>query len=187
MGGRGGGKSKPAPAPDNSAMIALIQSQMAQQAEQFAAAQKAALEAEERATKAQEEAALRAENVSASEKMQQSFTNAQSNLANLEARQQLEDAQAQETAAQQYAAAGAAATGGGYDINAAREEALKNLGAASGTLPSTAANRAAMAAGSNPAMTTAASQLANMGAGGSAQRQNVFTLPQAKNLTFGGS
>lgn len=185
MGGSKGGGAPPPP--DNSAMIALIQSQMAQQAQQFQAAQKAALEAEERATKAQEEAALRAENVSASEKMQQSFTNAQSNLANLEARQQLEDAQAQEAASQQYSAAGAAATGGGYDINAAREEALKNLGAAAGTLPSTAANRAAMARGSNPAMTTAASQIANAGAGGTAQRQNTFTLPQAKNLTFGGS
>jgi hypothetical protein len=168
-------------------MIALIQSQMAQQAQQFQSAQTAAQQAEERAKKAQEEAALRAENVSASERMQQSFTNAQSNLANLEARQQLEDAQAQEAASQQYAAAGAAATGGGYDINSAREDALKNLGAAAGTLPNTAANRLARGANTNPAMTTAASQLANMGAGGTAQRQNAFTLPQAKNLTFGGS
>ncbi len=185
MGGSGGGS--PPPPPDNSAMIALIQSQMAQQAQQFKAAQTAALEAEERATAAQKEAALRAENVGAEQKMQQSFVNAQSSLGNLEARQQLMDEQAKDAATQQYAAAGMAATGGGYDINAAREEALRNLGAASGTLPQTAANRVSSSQAMNPAATTAATTLANQQAGGTNQRANIFTLPQAKNLTFGGS
>ena len=186
MGGSKGGGGSPPPAPDNSAMIALIQAQMAQQAQQFKDAQKLALDAEERARVTQEEAALRAENVGAGQMMQQSFSNAQSNLANLEAQQQLQDQQSKDTAAQQYAAAGASATGGGYDINAAREQALKNLGAASGTLPSTVANQGSMYNARNPAMNTAAGY-ANMGAGGTSQRQNVFTLPQAKNLTFGGS
>lgn len=185
MGGSRGGGAPPPP-PDNSAMIALIQAQMAQQARQFKDAQNIALDAEERARVAQEEAALRAENVGAGQMMQQSFTNAQSNLANLEAQQQLQDQQSRDAASQQYAAAGASATGGGYDINAAREQALKNLGAAVGTLPSTVANQSAMYNSRNPAMNTAASY-ANTGAGGTSQSQNVFTLPQAKNLTFGGS
>lgn len=187
MGGRGGGGKKSSPPPqDNSSamMMAMIQQQMAQQAAMFQEQQRLAREAEERAEKAQKEAALRAENVAAEEKMAQSYTGAQSALDVMESQQKLQDEQALANAQQQYAAAGTAATGGGYDINRSREEALKNLGATSGTLPQTAANRAALAAG---AQTGVGAQSTNVGSGGTADRQNVFTLPAAKGLTFGGS
>jgi hypothetical protein len=99
--------------------------------------------------------------------------------------QSLEDTAAATKLRQEQEAAGAAATGGGFDVNAARNAALSNLGAAASTLPATAANLAANPAIVNPAMTTA--QSLNTGAGGGTQRTNVFTLPSTQNLTFGGA
>ena len=64
-------------------------------------------------------------------------------------------------------AAGAQATGAGaYNINAARQKALVDLGAMAGSLPATEANR---------------------GTGGTQQSSNIFALPSTTGLQFGGA
>jgi predicted nucleic acid-binding Zn ribbon protein len=173
--GGGGNITYKMPA-DNSA---AIMQQMMQQ--QIAAAREAAAAAE----RAQREAAIAAENRSAEQKMQQSTQSAADTLSRMQESQYLADQAALNRYKQEQEAAGTAATGGGFDINASRNAALANLGAASTTLPSTAANLAANPALINPALTTAESL--NTGTGGTTQRTNVFTLPNAEKLTFGGA
>jgi hypothetical protein len=173
--GGGGNITYSMPA-DNSA--AMMQQMMQQQ---IAAAKEAAAAA----AKAQREAAIAAEDRSAEQRMQQSTQSAADTLSRMQATQGLADQAALNRYKQEQEAAGMAATGGGFDINASRNAALANLGAASTTLPSTAANLAANPALINPALTTAESL--NTGTGGSTQKSNVFTLPNAQKLTFGGA
>ena len=173
--GGGGNITYSMPA-DNSAAIMQQMMQM-----QIQAAREAAAAAE----KAQREAAIAAEDRSAEQKMLQSTQGAADTLSRMQASQSLADQAALNRYKQEQEAAGMAATGGGFDINASRNAALANLGAASTTLPSTAANLAANPALINPALTTAESQ--NVGTGGTTQRTNVFTLPNAEKLTFGGA
>jgi hypothetical protein len=174
MGGsKGGGKP---PKQDNSMAMMMAMMQAQQQAAQQAAAE---------AARAQREAALAAENQAAEQRMTQSQQAAVDTLKRMESMQSLEDASKKTSYQKEQEAAGLSATGGGYDINAARNAALANLGAASTTLPATAANLAANPQLTNPAMTTAGSL--NQGSGGSSQRSNLFTLPNTKNLVFGGA
>ena len=172
----GGGQKAPKPQPDNSMAMMMAMMQM-----QIQAAREAAAAAE----KAQREAAIAADDRSAEQKMLQSTQSAADTLGRMQESQYLADQAALNKYKQEQEAAGTAATGGGFDINASRNAALANLGAASTTLPSTAANLAANPALINPALTTAESQ--NTGTGGTTQRTNVFTLPNAEKLTFGGA
>ena len=161
MGGSGGGKKKqqaPAPASqDNSgAIIAMMQQQQAAAAE------------------AQRQAVLESQRQAAHQQAAQGEALAQQSLMTGEALQKMKD----QTAVQEYSktaqAAGSAVTGGGYDINAANQAKLTNLGAASPMLPQTMAN----AAGStlpteNPALAR--------------QPNKQFNMPSMSGIQFGGS
>jgi hypothetical protein len=173
--GGGGNITYKMPADNSAAMMQQMMQMQIQAARDAAAA----------AEKAQREAAIAAENRSAEQRMQQSTQGAADALSRMNESQYLVDQAALNKYKQEQEAAGTAATGGGFDINASRNAALANLGAASTTLPSTAANLAANPALINPALTTAESQ--NVGTGGTTQKTNQFSLPQAKNLTFGGA
>ena len=191
MGGGGGGKKQSAPAPQHPQVIYMPAPQqqadnsMALMMEMMKQQQAAAAAAAAESARAAREATISAENRYSGERQLQSVQGASDTLARMSEMQKLSDAAALDKAQKENLAAGMAATGGGYDINAARNAALANLGAASTTLPSTAANLAANPSLVNPALTTAASQ--NTGTGGTTQRTNVFTLPSASQLTFGGA
>jgi hypothetical protein len=95
--------------------------------------------------------------------------------------QSIRDANAKLAAQQAQSAAGQQATGGGFDFNRSREEALANLGAAGGMLPTTAANIPATNI-VNPAL----AGLVNQGSQ-AAKRANMFSLPSSSDLKFGGA
>ena len=163
----GGGRQAPAPAPlqqGNNSDLLMMQMQMQQdQAEigrrQAEAAQQAALldaQKQQNATMARE----------GMQKAQQSLSGI--NAVNLTAQQN----------------AGTSVIGSAYDVNAARQGAMSNLGAASGVLPSASGNITSPAM-VNPALTTAGAT--NQGVGGTNQRVNQFATPSASGLTFGGA
>lgn len=168
FGGGGGSRSAPPPPPDNSMAIMAMMMQAQQQM---------AAEAAARAEKAQREAAIRAEDVAAENRVAQGERGASQALSRLEDIQGLEDQAKADEAKQLAESTGLAATGGGYDVNAAREEAMKNLGMSSSALPQTPFNLAASTKTYNPAATTA----------GQEKRQNLFQLPDTTGLIFGGS
>jgi len=176
MGGSKGGGGSPAPAPapvqDNSAMLAMIK----QMNDQALASQNAARKAQERSIyNSQVQAANQAGTQGSQQAMQQ--------LGLLDQSQQAADAAT--LASQQKAATGLAesATGGTYDINAARQAQLANLGAAASLLPKTQANQFATDPMSmNPANKTAGSVSANTGV----TSANQFTIPSTQGLRFGG-
>jgi hypothetical protein len=66
-------------------------------------------------------------------------------------------------------------TGAGFDVGAARQSSLQQMGA--GT----------MATPMQQGMGGAVSQAANAGAGGTQQRSNMFSVPNTTGLTFGGA
>ncbi len=180
----GGGVTYKMPADNSGAMMMQL---LKMQMEQASASQKAAEEASKRAAEEQKQSAIRAEDVAAAQRSTQSQTAASEALSRLNTQQQLTDEAAKKKLDDQYAAEGMAATGGGFDYNKSRQEALGNLGAASPFLSSTAANLAASPFSMNPAMTTVGN--INDGATGTDTRinRNVFSLPNTQGLTFGGS
>jgi len=175
MGGSGGGgNSAPAQAPaqDNSAMLAAIK----QMNDQAMAAQDAARRAQAQAIR---QSSIQAANQAGTQGSQQ----AMQQLGLLEQSQKVTDAA--NLAAQQKAATGLAesATGGTYDLNAARQAQLANLGSAAALLPKTQANQFATDPMSvNPANKTAGSVPANTGV----TSANQFTIPTTQGLKFGG-
>ena len=180
----GGGVTYKMPADNSGAMMMQL---LKMQMEQASASQKAAEEAAKRAAEEQKQAAIRAEDTAAAQRATQSQTAASEMLSRLNTQQQLTDDAQRKKLEDQYAAEGMAATGGGYDYNKARQEALGNLGAASPYLSATAYNLAASPYTTNPAMTTAGT--INDGTTGADTRinKNVFSLPNTQGLTFGGS
>ena len=168
----GGSMPKPPSPPDNSKVLL---EQMKMQREEAALARN-------QTDMAQRSAMIEAQNQQASTLAREGTQRAQQNASGMNAIKEAEDAYARQRSATEAQSAGSAVTGGAYDVNAARQGAMANLGAASGTLPSTGANmmNPTMV---NPAMTTAA----NLGAGGSNQRVNQFAVPSASGLTFGGA
>lgn len=169
----GGGPTISMPAPDNSAILALI-SQMENE-------QKAAREASE---KAQREAMTAAQDQAASlSKKQGEFTAAQ-DLSRLEQVGAMKDAAALQKQQEQMFASGSQATGGAYDPNSIAASRLANLGAASTTLRKSPANLAAGAAAQkNPALTTAASNPLNS----AYSSRSSFELPDTEGIKLGGS
>lgn len=128
------------------------------------------------AAEAQRQALIQSQIASGSMLQKQSETSALQGLAQEATMQRMHDAsalgaekQAETTAAQQ-------ATGGGFDVNAAQQEALANMGASRGMLPTTAANVAGIppATPVNPAM----AQLP--------KKANLFSLPKTSDIRFGG-
>ena len=168
----GGSMPKPPKPPDNS-MVMLEHMKM--QREEAARARR-------ETDLFQRNAMIEAQNQQASMLAREGSQRAQQSISGMNALKAAEDAAARQRSLLAAQGAGAAATGTGYDINAARAGALANLGAASGVLPSTGANvpNPTMV---NPAMTTA---MANQGAGGGTSRVNQFAVPSASGLTFGG-
>jgi hypothetical protein len=132
------------------------------------------------AAEAQRQALLQSQMAAGSQAEQMGESSAQQQLATMGSMQSIRDANARLAAQQAQAAAGQQATGGGFDFNRSREEALANLGAAGGMLPTTPTNIPATNI-VNPAL----SGLVNQG-GTAAKRANMFSLPSSSDLKFGG-
>jgi hypothetical protein len=147
----------------------FLSQMQAQQAAQAAAAQKA-----------QEEALKQSQITAGTQRQQQAEQAARQELATIGSMQSIRDANALLASQQAQATAGQQATGGGFDFNKSREEALANLGAAAGMLPSTYSN--APTTSVNPAL----AGLVNQGAGAAAKKANMFSLPSSSDLKFGG-
>jgi hypothetical protein len=129
---------------------------------------------------AQKQALIQSQITAGGQLEQQSEQAAQQDLATANSMQSIRDANALLAAQQAQAVAGQQATGGGFDFNQYQQEALSNLGAAGGLIPMTAAN--APATSVNPAL----ANLVNQGAGTSAKKANIFSLPSSSDLKFGG-
>jgi hypothetical protein len=132
------------------------------------------------AAEAQRQALLQSQMAAGAQAEQMGKSAAQQQLATMGSMQSIRDANALLAAQQAQATAGQQATGGGFDFNKSREEALANLGAAGGMLPSTYSN--APKTSVNPALTG----LVNQGAGAAAKKANMFSLPSSSDLKFGG-
>ena len=132
------------------------------------------------AAEAQRQALLQSQMAAGSQAEQMGESAAQQQLATMGSMQSIRDANALLAAQQAQATAGQQATGGGFDFNKSREEALANLGAASGMLPTTYSN--APTTSVNPAL----AGLVNQGAGAAAKKANMFSLPSSSDLKFGG-
>jgi hypothetical protein len=166
-------------------MLAMIAQQNAMQQQFMAQQAQAQREAAAAAKLAQDQTVYNTQSQAANQAGQTGMQTAQQQLGLQSQYQKAKDAAAIADAQRQSAAAGTAATGGGYDIKSAQKEQLSNLGAASGMLPATASNLAGgFSQYKNPAATTAASltQSANKGVTGS----NQFTLPDGTGLKYGG-
>lgn len=159
----------------------------AQQAENDRAikALQAKLDAEKKAAavaeaKRQKDAAIAAENQSAATAQNASVQRASGRLSAMNAAQMASDA----AAGQQYALANTSIgnVGGGFDINAARLQALSNVGGAGGGGAMSSAMPYMAPSNVAPAIVAAA----NLESGGRNVRSNRFNIP-ATNLTYGGS
>jgi hypothetical protein len=133
------------------------------------------------AAEAQKQALLQSQIAAGSQAEQTGESAARQQLATMGSMQSIRDANAKLAAQQAQSAAGQQATGGGFDFNRSREEALANLGAAGGMLPTTAANIPATNI-VNPAL----AGLVNQGSQ-AAKRANMFSLPSSSDLKFGGA
>jgi len=165
--------TQPMQSSSDQAMMAFLQQQNAQE--------QAAMLAQQQAQKQ----ALQAAQQSAAQQMgQQSAAQAQQQQEISNQMQQIKDQAALSSEQQREQAAGAAATGGGVDINAIKTAAIGNLGAAAGTLPNTQANYSIQGvAPVNPALTSAASASNPSGIFNSA---NKFNSPNMQGIKFGG-
>ena len=160
MGGRK--KSSPPPKPKPDPMIELMKDMQKQQAEQAKSA-----------AEAQRQALIQQQVIAGEQSQQMGEEAAQRQLSQFGSMQAIRDANALAAARQAQTFAGQQATGGGFDINRAREESLANLGAsvAGGMLPS------------RTPMTALPSTTTPQGA----RRANIFTLPSYSDIQFGGA
>lgn len=162
-GGGGGGKGKQKYDP----MLGFLSQMQSQQDAQAAAA-----------AEAQRQALIQSQIASGQQSQLQSEQAAKQDLATAGSMQSIRDANALLASQQAQATAGQQATGGGFDINAAQQEALANMGAAQGMLPTTAANVIPSTTPVNPVLSRFAGQ--------GAKKSNMFSLPQSSDLKFGG-
>jgi hypothetical protein len=153
----------------NEQAIRALQNQLAEQ-------QRQAAEAERRR---QREAAIAAENESAANLQNASIKRASDRLSSLNTAQLAADT----AAGNQYSLAmqGVGNVGGGFDINAARLQALSNVGGAGG---GALAGASPYLSPSNVAPAVAAAAI-NQESGGGRGRSNRFNIP-SQNLTYGG-
>ena len=126
------------------------------------------------AAEAQRQAILQAQLASSQQMAQQGEQQAAQQLATANSMQSIRDANALLASKQAQSQAGQQATGGGFDVNASRQQALTNLGATSGMIPTTPSNFMDQYQ-SNPA------------AMGLSKKANTFSLPQTSDLKFGGA
>jgi hypothetical protein len=168
MGGsKGGGKRKSQPKEQQDPMLAYLDKIQPIQDTQMASA-----------AEAQRQAFLNSQIAAGQQSRIQGEQAAKQDLATAGSMQSIRDANALQASQQAQATAGQQATGGGFDVNAAQQEALANMGAARGMLPTTAANVMSPATAVNPVMSGFAGQ--------GAKKSNMFSLPQSSDLKFGG-
>jgi hypothetical protein len=155
-----------------------VQSMQAQLQAQQAAAAKA--EAER-----QRQLKIQAEDQQAQSQQLGSVQQAQKSLSGLQASQQLQDQQSAQR--QGLATSSIGGGGGGFDINAAKMQALGNVAGAGAAAGLPYASGPAASGGAAPMGVPQGLIAANAQAGGTNAPQNRFALPQAQNLTFGGA
>lgn len=159
MGGGGGGskpKKQQQPSGPDPMMVYLAQMQSQQAAQAEAAKQ------------AQQEALLESQRQSAATSARQGESGAQQFLSQTGGMQQARDIASLQAQQQAQQAAGTSAVGGGYDIAKAQQEQAANL--------------AGIGAISRPPLY----KTENAGAGYTGRPVNVFNLPKASGVTFGG-
>jgi hypothetical protein len=130
------------------------------------------------AAEAQRQALMQSQIVSGQQSQLQGEQSAKQDLATANSMQAIRDANALLASQQAQATAGQQATGGGFDVNEAQQEALANMGAAQSMLPTTPANVMAPATPVNPVFSGFAGQ--------NAKKSNIFSLPKSSDLKFGG-
>ena len=174
----GGGRQAPAPAPlqqGNNSDLLMMQMQMQQDQAEIGRRQ---------AEAAQQAALLDAQKQQNATMAREGMQKAQQSLSGINAVKSAEEAASKQRNLTAQQNAGASVIGSAYDVNAARQGAMSNLGAASGVLPSASGNITSPAM-VNPALTTAGAT--NQGVGGTNQRVNQFATPSVSGLTFGGA
>lgn len=165
---RGGGGGGTDPNAGFYGYLAQMQQMQQQQAEAARKAQEEAFQAQQRAAGSQ------AQQMGESAAMQQ--------LGLAGSMQNIRDVNALKQAQAAASAAGTQATGGGYDIGQARQEALTNLGAAAGSLPATMQNIPVSPTMTNPALAGLAGSQTP-----ASKKANIFTMPSMSNIQFGGA
>lgn len=190
----GGGRQRgPSPAQvraQQSQENAMMQMNMQMNQQQMAMQQamlQAQIDAAERqrvaAEEAAKQAAIQSQSSMAQQAAQQNMQDIGQKLTGQNTMQELAD----QNAAKAYGktiTTGAENVTGGYDFAKAKQNALQQLGAASGTLPQTQPNTLSNIYGLNPAATTAAAALNKTG---DTKKQNQYLMPNTSGLTFGGT
>jgi hypothetical protein len=187
-GGRQAGPSKAqvqAQADQESAMMKMNmqmnQQQMAMQQSmlqaQLDAAEKQRLAAEETAR----QASIDSQSAMAQQAVQQNMQDVNQKLTGKNVMQELADKNALDKY-NKSVTAGSENMTGNFDFNKTKQNALQQLGAASGTLPQSTSNTLSNIYGLNPAATTASTALNKTGS-----TQSAYTMPNTKDLQFGGT
>ena len=161
---------------------ARAQQQLESLKSQQAAAAAAAAKAE---AERQRQLKIQAEDQQAQSQQLGSVQQAQKSLSGLQASQQLQDQQSAQR--QGLATSSIGGGGGGFDINAAKMQALGNVAGAGAAAGLPYASGPAASGGAAPMGVPQGLIAANAQAGGTNAPQNRFALPQAQNLTFGGA
>ena len=183
MGGMFGGAKGPS-GEQIEAEKAVKQQELAMQQSMFNQQMQMQREQQAAQEKAQREAFETQQRTAGSQAQQMGEQAAAQQLGLAGSMQAIRDAAALKQAQQAQAAAGTQATGGGYDIGKAREEAMYNLGAAAGSLPATMQN---LPVSTVAPVTPATAGLVNQGVSGASKKANIFTGPSMSDLKFGGA
>jgi hypothetical protein len=161
----------------------MNQQQMAMQQSMLQAQLDAAERQRVAAEKAAQEAAIQSQSSMAQQAAQQNMSDVQQKLTGKNVMQELAD----QNAAKAYnksLTTGAENMTGNFDFAKSKQNALQQLGAASGTLPQTTSNTLSNIYGLNPAATTAATALNKTG---NTKDKNQYIMPNTSGLTFGGT
>lgn len=153
--------------------------QQAMMQAQIDAAEKQRIAAEEAA----KQAAIQSQSSMAQQAAQQNLQDVGQKMTGKNTMQELADQNAM-SAYNKSITSGAENVTGDFDFAKTKQGALKQLGAASGTLPQTQSNLLSNIYGINPAATTAASALNKTG---NTKQQNQYLMPNTSGLTFGGT
>lgn len=145
---------------------------------QIDAAEKQRIAAEEAA----KQAAIQSQSSMAQQASQQNMQDVQQKLTGKNTMQELADQNAA-NAYNKSITTGSENMTGNFDFAKSKQNALQQLGAASGTLPQSTSNTLSNIYGLNPAATTAAAALNKTG---DTNQKNQYIMPNTSGLTFGG-
>jgi FKBP-type peptidyl-prolyl cis-trans isomerase (trigger factor) len=189
-GGRQQGPSKAQVQAQQNQELAMMQMNQQMNQQQMAMQQsmlQAQIDAAERqrvaAEKAAQEAAIQSQSSMAQQAAQQNMQDVEQKLTGKNVMQELAD----QNAAKAYnksLTTGAENMTGNFDFAKSKQNALQQLGAASGTLPQSTSNTLSNIYGLNPAATTAATALNKTG---NTKDKNQYIMPNTSGLTFGGT